>query len=77
MPAKWNMPATVYTKTPGASLRIGTFGEASNTEGVRVPDEVADELAKRKDLRIVRDEPPAPKTPAQPAKRADDSAKEK
>ena len=55
------MTARVYTVQPGSVVRIGAFGEASNAAGVRIPDAVASELSKRSDLRIERDESPAPK----------------
>jgi hypothetical protein len=66
-----NVPAKVYTVTPGLVLRIGTCGEASNDVPAIVPDEVADQLeaeirglegrAKRKDIRVerIRKTPPA------------------
>lgn len=36
--------AKVYTTVPGLVLNISGYGEASNDEGVTVPDEVADQF---------------------------------
>ncbi len=38
------MNAKVFTTVPGLELNIGGYGVATNTEGVTVPDEVADQF---------------------------------
>lgn len=46
--------AKVYTAVPGAVMSVGNYGIASNEHAAEVPESVADELAGRDDLVIVR-----------------------
>ena len=52
--------AKVYARDPGAEIRIGNYGTATETTGVEVPPEVAAELVGSAALRV-EDDAPAPR----------------
>lgn len=46
----------VFTKVPGAVIRLGTYGEASNEEPAWVSEDVAVDLETREEFRVERDQ---------------------
>ncbi len=68
----------VFTKVPGAVIRLGTYGEASNEAPAWVPEDVAIDLETRlgDEYRVERDQERrgAAKAPASSQKGASSSA---
>lgn len=63
----------VFTTAPGAAIRIGKYGVATNTEAVHVPPEVAAELEGVEGFRVKGADPgPEEVKPPKKAKKGEE-----